>query len=302
MNAVALVTSAASLPDDFDMPLLVAACRRRGVRVEVCRWDDPDVDWRRFAAVVLRSPWDYVDRLGEFLAWCDMVTAATDLRNPMPVIRWSLDKHYLADLARHGVPIVPSTFVEPGSDPEEAIKAYFADDPDMTTIVVKPTIGCYSRDVRRFNRTEREAAARHLGALLRTGAALIQPYLDAVDGYGETNLVYFEGAYSHAIRKEALLSADGTVSVPTFDFRSSRDADASERAVAEAALEATRTLHRLERPLLYARIDLIRDDTGQPRLLELEIAEPSLSLPLCEVGAERFADALGRLSFISEEV
>jgi len=44
----------------------------------------------------------------------------------------------------------------------------------------------------------------------------------------------------------------------------------AERAVAEAVLAAA------PEPLLYARIDLARDDAGHPHLMELELIEPSL--------------------------
>jgi hypothetical protein len=43
---------------------------------------------------------------------------------------------------------------------------------------------------------------------------------------------------------------------------------------------------------LYARVDLIRDDTGQPRVLELEMTEPSLFFRHAPGSAGRLADAV----------
>lgn len=126
-------------------------------------------------------------------------------------------------------------------------------------------------------------------------AVLLQPYMQSIDDNGETNLIYFDGIYSHAIRKEALLLKDGTVNVPTFNFRAAREADFAERQVAEAALAAVMLHLQLDRPLLYARVDLVRNVLGTPEVLELEIAEPSLSLPLASGGADRFADMLAKL-------
>lgn len=86
--------------------------------------------------------------------------------------------------------------------------------------------------------------------------------------------------------------ADGTVNVPTEDFRAARIAQDDERAVASSALAAV-TLHLgLEQALLQARIDLVRDDDGNPRVLEMEISEPSLNLPLSEGSAKRFVQSL----------
>jgi O-ureido-D-serine cyclo-ligase len=88
---------------------------------------------------------------------------------------------------------------------------------------------------------------------------------------------------------------DGTVNAPTYDFRTARDADDDERIVALATLDAAAAHFGLDRPLLYARVDLIRDNNGDPQLLELEIAEPSLSLPFAEAGAMRFAEVLAKV-------
>lgn len=288
-----MVTDVDSLPIDYDMPLLLDACRTIGLHTEVHSWDDPGVDWSRFAAVLLRSPWTYVDRLPEFLSWCARTDAVTCLLNPLPVVRWSLDKHYLADLARYDVPVVSSTFVAPGADPVRAVRDFLAAHPGTGEVVVKPTVGAYSKNVQRFARPEETEAAHHLAGLLRAGChVILQPYLDLIDRYGETDLIYFNGVYSHAIRKNALLMPDGTTNEPTLDCRTARDADEAERAVASAVLDAAAAHLGLDQPLLYGRVDLIRGDDGSPVVLEMEFCEPSLSLPFAEGGALRFAHAL----------
>ena len=80
-----------------------------------------------------------------------------------------------------------------------------------------------------------------------------------------------------------------------------RAVDLEPRAVALAALETAAAHLHLDRPLLYERVDLIRDWNGDPRVLELEIAEPSLSLPLAEHGARRFAEVLTKLAKIEQD-
>jgi hypothetical protein len=45
---------------------------------------------------------------------------------------------------------------------------------------------------------------------------------------------------------------------------------------------------------LYARVDLIRDDTGAPCLLELELSEPSLFFAQAAGSAEKFTAAVLR--------
>ena len=105
-------------------------------------------------------------------------------------------------------------------------------------------------------------------------------------------VLFNQGEFSHAIRKGALLAADGTVYPPDQDFRSKRIPSDEELEVAESALITASEHLQLNRPLLYARIDLVKGEEDKPLLLEMEIAEPSLSLPFDDGGATRFARAL----------
>ena len=131
----------------------------------------------------------------------------------------------------------------------------------------------------------------HVARLHGAGrSVLLQPYLDRVDAHGETALVYFDGAYSHAIRKGPLLRPGEGSTEALFaaeDIRA-REPDAAERALAREVLAAV----PFDAPLAYARVDLIRDAQGAPCLLELELAEPSLFFAHAPGSARRFADVL----------
>jgi len=301
MGKIVLVSARASVANDHDMPLLLEACTRVRLDVEICFWDDPEVDWSTYDAAVLRSPWDYSERLPEFLQWCTATSQKTNLQNPLPAVRWSLDKHYLKDLADLGVPVVPSSFIQANGRPRADFNAFLDANSEFDDFVIKPTIGCYSKGVQRFSRRQVDLAEHHLASLFAEGAtAIVQPYLPVIEREGETNLIYFNGFYSHAIRKGALLDPDGTVNVPTNDFRAARDASAEERAVAELALKAASIKLGLHHPLLYARIDLLPGNDNNPLLLEMEIAEPSLSLQFTESGASRFAEAITDLVLLEQ--
>jgi len=289
MTRVALVTAAAARNLDEDLVPIDAALRETGVDVSIVDWDDANIDWSRFDFAVLRSTWDYSTRLAEFLAWIDRVSPATTLLNPRDVVRWNTDKHYLAHLANAGVPTVPSTFVEPGDDVKSSLDAFLARIDDE--FVVKPSVGAGSRDAQRYARSERDAAAAHAQRLLDANrSVLLQPYLGRVDAYGETALMFFEGRFSHAIRKGPLLRrGEGpTRALFAAEHITPRDASADEIAVAERTLAAI----PFAKPLLYARVDLIHDDAGAPCVLELELAEPSLFFAQAPGSAERFAQAI----------
>lgn len=289
MTHVALVTAKAARDLDEDLPPLAEDFRGTDARISIVDWDDAAVDWFRFDVAVLRSTWDYTDRLPEFLAWTARAQAATTLLNPAGVVRWNTDKHYLADLAQAGVPAVPSTFVEPGEDARAALARFL--ESGAGEYVVKPAVGAGSRDAQRYVPAEREAAAAHAARLLDAGrSVLLQPYLGRVDEHGESALIFIDGVFSHAIRKGPLLRrGEGpTRALFAAEHIAARTPDAEEMAVAERTLAAI----PFAQPLLYARVDLLRADDGRPQVLELELTEPSLFFAHAPGAAARFARAI----------
>lgn len=287
---IALVTARAARRLDEDLAPLEGALRSAGAQTGIVDWDDTEADWGAFDIALLRSAWDYTKRLPEFLVWAERVSRLTRLLNPLPVVRWNTDKHYLAELILAGVSTVPSHFVVPGEEGATGLQRFFALHPDIAEFVVKPTVGAGSRDVQRYTRADVELAAAHVQRLLDAQrAVLLQPYLDQVDEQGETALIYFKGEFSHAIRKGPLLRRGQAPTRALFaeEHITPRIAAADELRVGAQTLAAIPF-----GTLLYARVDLIRDTAGMPRVLELELTEPSLFFAHSPDAAARFAAAI----------
>lgn len=283
---IALVSARAARDLDEDMPPLLAAFAAAGASAEIAVWDDAAAEWGQFDAALLRSAWDYTERLPEFLHWAEQVAARTALFNALKVVRWNCDKHYLQQLAAQEVAVVPSSFAEPGMQPSQVLDDFLARH-GHADLVVKPAVGAGSRDARRHARGERTAILAHMQALLEgRRSVLLQPYLGSVDHHGESALIYIDGRFSHAIRKGPLLprGADASEALFAAEEITVRGAAADERALAEHIFAALPFGQ-----LLYARVDLIRDDEGRPVLLELELTEPSLFLAHAPGSAQRLA-------------
>ncbi|MBL8299724.1 MAG: hypothetical protein JNN30_15415 [Rhodanobacteraceae bacterium] len=291
---VALVTTHAARGLDEDLPPLIEALQRAGAAVSVLDWDDADADWAAHDLALLRSTWDYTQRLAEFLAWVERAASATVLLNPPAILRWNTDKHYLGELAQRGIAIVPSAFVEPGDDAAQALQRFVNAEGGGASdfeFVVKPCVGAGSRDAQRHGAEQFDAALAHLQSLLASGrSALLQPYLARVDEHGETALLWFEGEFSHAIRKGPLLQRHTAATRALFapEHITAREPTTAELALARKTLAAI----PLAGPLLYARVDLIQDADGSPRLLELELSEPSLFFGHGAGSADRLAAAI----------
>ena len=289
MPNVALVTARAARDLDEDLPPLVAAFAEASVDFSVIDWDDASTDWSRFDVAVLRSTWDYTQRLPEFLDWAESTAAKTKLLNPIDVVRWNTDKHYLSQIAEAGVPVVPSTFIEPGESANDALDDFLG--ATVGEFVVKPSVGAGSRDAQRYGYEDRESAQAHAQRLLDEGrSVLLQPYLNRVDEHGETALIYFDGTFSHAIRKGPLLrrGEGSTRALFAAEHITPRAPSARELDVAQRTLAAI----PFARPLLYARVDLIHADDASPCVLELELTEPSLFFAHAPDSARRFAGAI----------
>lgn len=286
---VGLATCAA-LPDGWpDDHALFGALAERGVQASFEVWEDGEVAWDRFELVLIRSTWDYTEKRDAFLDWAERLGAR--LRNPPSLVRWNSDKRYLADLAAAGLPVVPTRFVEPGTEPP-------ALDGEL---VIKPVVSAGARDTGRFGRAARpnaEALLRRIGAEGR--AAMVQPYLPAVDSVGETAIVFFGGSESHVLRKRAVLRPDeeapirreGIAAAEVMfdeDLVGGGEATEEERATAAAILDWV--AERFEAPL-YARVDLVPGPDGRPVLLELEAVEPNFYLHTSPGAAARLAEAV----------
>ena len=278
----------ADLPDGFEDDHGAAALLAATYEV----WNDPDVDWRRYDRVVVRSAWDYTLRVEEFVAWAARI-GPDRLRNPPALLEWNSDKTYLADLAGAGIPTVPTTFVRPG-DPL----------PDLQgEIVVKPTVSAGGRDTGRFGPAHHDGARALLGVILGSGrTAMVQPYLAAVDDLGETAVVVLGGSVSHVLHKKAVLRPDEVAPVDPSrgdfapaevmfddDLVTAGEADGAQLALAD---EVVFELQRRFGPLLYQRVDLVPGPDGRPVVMEIEAVEPCLYLDTAPGAAERFAAAV----------
>jgi hypothetical protein len=275
--------------DQDDRPLL-GALADRGVTAEPVVWDDPDVDWAAYDLVVVRSTWDYSPRRDEFVRWAEAVPR---LENPADVLRWNTDKGYLRSLEASGVPVIPTIWLDPSRHLSK--RAVHTRMPAFGDFVVKPVVSAGAKDTGRYqpvSAQSRGLAIQHAVELLDAGrAVMIQPYVTSVDTAGETCLVFVDGRFRHAARKNALLTGPAkTAGLYAEEKMSAVEATEPQLEVATRALDVAREELGRDEPFLYARVDLVTRDDGTPMLIELELTEPSLWMQYA--GDARTLDAL----------
>ena len=281
---LAWVTTQAAHGRDEDETAVVAALSLAGCAVEIVNWDDKTVNWSKFDRVVLRSAWDYPERLTEFLTWFDGVAVITEVVNSPAIVRWNLDKNYLNELADARIPITPTVFVKPGDVCEYPTGEF----------VIKPAIGAGSRDAASYDANQHEIATRHVARLHASGqTVLVQPLLNSIAKDGEWPMVFFGGKFSHAANKRVSLPRAGTVDdLFAAETNSSHTPTTSQLKVAQAAIEFVSAKFGMT---TYARVDLVLDNQDNFCVLELELIEPSLFVHCADAKAvDRFVEVVTR--------
>ena len=279
-SSIAIATWSSSEYVDPEAVLVADELRRRGHDAAVVHWDAA-LDWAGFDLVVVRSTWDYFERLHDFLHWAQQVDAASRIVNPLTVIRWNCHKGYLAELAAAGVPVLPSLPVGQGApDAMAALEQVAADGWDH--VVLKPAVDGGARLALK-TRASAPEAVEHLARLVAAGDAIVQPYAPSVE-LGETSLFFFGGLFSHAVRKVPK-PGDSRVRALHGGSEEWHEPSGAELEVARAAMDLA------PGELTYARADFI-DVDGRPTLMELELIEPDLFLRMSPDALHHYVDAL----------
>lgn len=284
---IALATCA-GLPEwEVDDRPLIEALERRGAEVLRPAWDDPEVDWASHDACLVRTTWDYMERRAEYVAWAERAARAAPFFNPPEVVRWNTHKGYLRELEGAGLPIAPTVWLGRGErvDPGRLLR-----ERGWTRAFLKPCVGATARETLRFDdgAAGLAAAAEHLARVLPREDLMLQPYLPAVEREGELSALFFEGRFSHGVRK---VPVPGDYRVQD-DFGASDGPHAFSRPELALAGEVVRTVERRFGRLLYARVDFLRADDGALVVNELELVEPSLFLRHAPEAAATLTDAL----------
>lgn len=237
-------------------------------------WSNPG-DLSGFDLILPLLVWGYP---AQSTRWYGLLEAWEGLpfANGLETLRWNTNKTYLLDMSARGVPIVPTQLAAALGPVDMAdARARFGSGP----LIVKPTISGGAEGTYRLGPDDAvpaDVAGREM---------LIQPLMPAIAEEGEYSLFHFGGRLSHTILKRP---AKG-------DFRVQEQFGGQEAGIdppADALALAALALAAAPGPLMYARTDMVRDETGAFRLMELELIEPSLFLGHAKDGGAMFADAV----------
>jgi len=224
---------------------------------EVC-WDDPLANWAAFDAVIIGTAWDYWDRHDLFLQTLESIDNKTKLFNSSAMVRWNSSKQYLNELAESGAKLIPTQWIDEPSvlNIEAAFESLKSDD-----IVLKRQVGAGADGQHRLTRGETIPELTH--------PMMAQPFLPSIQTEGELSLIYIDGQFSHALIKRAV---EGDYRIQSMYGGTEEVTTPSDHDLAQAR----KVLQALDKMPLYARVDMLRADSGELYLMELELIEPYL--------------------------
>lgn len=280
---VAFLTAAAWPALYEDDRLAAAALTAHGVTVTPVVWTETsEAALERFDAVVMRSPWDWYRRRDEFRAFLSLLRRVrTRVFNPPALMVELADKAVLPRLAtERGVRVVPTEVLAP--DELSRVPALL-EARGWRRAVLKPAFTANAYGARRFDAADVARAVAEASQVDAGGPWLLQPYVEAIAD-GELSFVFFDGVFSHAVRKRPKAG----------DWRVQHEHGGEARPYAASAAditEATELLARAAPGTLYARVDAVPYE-GALHLMELEVVEPELFFRFEPGAAERFAAAL----------
>jgi len=288
MKRIALATSSKYAQLTEDDRLLLAPLAKLGIHAEPAVWDDAPTEWSRYAAVVLRSCWDYHLKADLFLRWILALEAEGVLVfNAAPLVCWNADKAYLRDLEPKGIHIVPTFWADhhPHTSREET-RIRLKDklrELGWHKAVVKPRISATAHRTMLVSAIDAEDAQSHFDDLRRGPGAMVQKFMEGIASEGEWSLIFFAGVFSHAVLKRP---RSGDFRVQN-DFGGTSQVEDPPPNVLAAATLAVQAVDAT----IYARVDGVVEG-GDFHLMELELIEPALFLADHPEAAGRFASAI----------
>ena len=269
----------------LEQELLKSAFESQGLKVDITYWDNPSYEWQQTKSVLFRTVWDYFERFDEFWDWLEQVKTKTRLINSYELIKWNIDKHYLRDLKKNGIQVVPTYFADRGNNIN---LQEIANLNDWKHIVIKPAISASAFNTYKITNDEIEQKEQLFHELLQTHDMLVQPFFPTISELGEASLMVFGGKFTHAILKKAKAGDfrvqddfGGTV----HDYNPTQE----EIKFAEKVFQSCTSLP------IYGRVDIVWDSNKHIYLSELEIIEPELWIRNRPESANKIAEAVNKI-------
>jgi len=199
----------------------------------------------------------------------------------LAAVRWNIDKRYLFDLEKWGVPIIP-TYLASNMEMSTLHKIFV--EKQWQTVILKPTVGLGGSHSYQIPLHELDKTLTGLRTSQPSHEYLIQPFIEGIVTEGEWSFVYFNRQLSHVLLKKPAPN----------DYRVQGIYGGTVQPAEPQLLDlvqAETVIAKLPFDILYARLDFVRVD-GHLAVIEVELIEQIFSFNLVPESIARLVNTV----------
>tara|TARA_A100000164_G_scaffold60838_1_gene49223 strand:- start:489 stop:1379 length:891 start_codon:yes stop_codon:yes gene_type:complete len=269
----------------FEEELLKNALEKINLTVDIAYWDDQNYDWSNTKIALIRTTWDYYQKLDKFVDWIEGVSKQTKLINDKNLLLWNLNKKYLLDLEKKGINIVPTRMV---THKETDTFSEICAENGWNEVIVKPAVSAAAFNTFRIKFSEFQNFESKFQKLLSESEMIIQPFFSSILKKGEASLMAVNGKFTHGILKRAKQG----------DFRVQDDFGGTVHQFSANKNEiffAENVFKCCDEVPIYGRVDIMWNNSNDIFLSELEIVEPEIWSRKFPKNADYLAEAIKKV-------
>lgn len=245
--------------------LLQNALIQSGYNADIISWEDADVNYDEYIALVLRSVWGYQNNYSEFKTWLNMIKQSQILLLNSPELvsnNIRKDKQFEL-LAKYEIPIIPTEFIYKLEDLFNDIKF-----DEKKPKVLKPIISGSGENTFLVDSSESlytDKIIKPFEKIIKCedNGIMLQPYIEEVKN-GEFACIYIDGVNTHNMMRYPGIFANRKKPVYLTN-------------IPEVVKKMSDKVSKIEEytNYLYMRIDIVLHN-NKPMIMEVELAEPDL--------------------------
>lgn len=258
--------------------LLKIELNKVGARATIISWQNKNINFKDFDAIIIRSIWGYQDYINDFNDWLDLIKKNNIfIINDLDIICNNFDKQKQFNiLDNSSIPHIKTFFLK-----EKNITSTIKDEIlniktkyfNNKSIVIKPIISGSGNntfilgDEKRQNTIDFKNIDKTFNKIIseKNNGLIIQPFIEEIDN-GEYSLIYINKNLSHAVLRFPSIfnKKEGSKIIPISDL---------DKNLIDLGNKVS--LIKEYNNALYMRVDAVKVN-DEYKIMEIELLEPQL--------------------------
>jgi len=252
--------------------LLKIELNKQNIDAQIISWQDKDIDYTKYNALIIRSIWGYQDYIEEFIEWIqDKKLSNIKIFNNNDILLSNLNKYEQFKLLdENNIPHIETTFISKDDVNENKLKFLYN---KYKNIVIKPIISgsgnntyIVSNKINKNNIELKDIKKKFRSVLNEVNNyIMVQPFVKEIND-GELSIVVINGKISHAaLRYTNIFNNKNLIEIVNVSNLEKEVIDIVNKCINIKEYKDA----------LFMRVDLVKVNNNY-KLMELELVEPQL--------------------------